>query len=222
MRPLSYGWFKRQKRRIRRPTLHLSNKPPFLAIRDNRGTNTIKQSKSVPHFRPSPIIHDNLDYPEHFTEPKIPIDEKFPRLPDYPFPFEETGKRRKVPRLSNGYKKYPTSLNDLPKHDFLQGGVSKRVPLLTRPDGSYRYSKYPTSLNDLPKGNFPQTFHNGNQGAPQFHHESAPEFPSYPVPFRENYPKLPPLRDIPKNVYPSVSPPKDIGHFKPHLGQISH
>lgn len=147
---MNYGWFRRQKRRpVRRPTLHLSKTPPFLTIKDNKATNTfLRQTKSIPkgEFRPSPVIRNNIEYPEHFT---VPIDEKFPRLPDYPFPFEETGKRRKVPRLSNGFKKYPTSLNDLPKPEFPQSyyNSNRGVPQYHH-ERQPSFSKFPVPFRE--------------------------------------------------------------------------
>ena len=182
---LNYGWFKRQKRRLRpKPTLYLQNTPPFFNIKDSRGIpNTIRNTKSVPpgSFKPSPIIHEAKKYPEHFTNPKFP---KFPKLPEYP-----------VSRPQHGYSKLPSSLNELPKHEFPSFDHGNRGV------SQYHHGNYPKlpPLNNGESGHI-SDYTNGGPNVPHYHSHVPSFMKGGGSPFKNNHPKLANPGQLPENI----------------------
>ena len=67
--PLNYGWFKRHRGPINKPTLVFSNSAPFLSIKNRKRRPAIAQKfpRQIGKFRPSPKFNENR--PEHFTRP---------------------------------------------------------------------------------------------------------------------------------------------------------
>ena len=209
---LNYGWFKRQKRRLRKPTLYLQNTPPFFNIRDNRGTHTIRNTKSIPpgQFKPSPIIHEAKEYPEHFTNPientKFP---KFPKLPEYP-----------VSRPQHGFSKMPSKFNEVRQHEF---------PSFESGNHHQRFPKHTGNYPRLPPLNNGESGHisdylNGGPNVPHYHSHVPSFMKGGGSPFKTNHPKLANPGQLPDNIrefLPDIPGLDTEDHLQPTAGYHS-